>query len=55
MRRRIAETRELVCDEMAAAAVGDRPEYAASLLRLAMRRGKSVAVSISIETNMSLH
>jgi TonB family protein len=33
MRRRIAETRELVCDEMAA--VGDRPEYAASLLRLA--------------------
>jgi TonB family protein len=35
MRRRIAETRELVCDEMAAAAVGDRPEYAASLLRLA--------------------
>jgi TonB family protein len=35
MRRQIAETRELVCDEMAAAAVGDRPEYAASLLRLA--------------------
>ncbi len=35
IRRRIAETRELVCDEMAAAAVGDRPEYAASLLRLA--------------------
>jgi TonB family protein len=35
MRRRIAETRELVCDEMAAAAVGDRPQYAASLLRLA--------------------
>jgi TonB family protein len=35
MRRRIAETRELVCDEMAADAVGDRPEYAASLLRLA--------------------
>jgi TonB family protein len=35
MRRRIAETRELVCDEMAAEAVGDRPEYAASLLRLA--------------------
>jgi TonB family protein len=33
MRRRIAETREMVCDEMAA--VGDRPEYAASLLRLA--------------------
>jgi beta-lactamase regulating signal transducer with metallopeptidase domain len=35
MRRRIAETRELLCDEMAAAAMGDRPEYAASLLRLA--------------------
>jgi TonB family protein len=35
MRQRIAETRELVCDEMAAGAVGDRPEYAASLLRLA--------------------
>jgi TonB family protein len=35
MRRRIAETRELVCDEMAAGATGDRPEYAASLLRLA--------------------
>jgi TonB family protein len=35
MRRRIAETRELVCDEMAATAVGDRPQYAASLLRLA--------------------
>jgi TonB family protein len=35
MRRRIAETRELVCDEMAAGAAGDRPEYAASLLRLA--------------------
>jgi TonB family protein len=35
MRRRIAETRELVCDEMAAGAMGDRPEYAASLLRLA--------------------
>jgi TonB family protein len=35
MRRRIAETRELVCDEMAAGAAGDRAEYAASLLRLA--------------------
>ena len=35
MRRRIAETRELVSDEMAAVAVGGRPEYAASLLRLA--------------------
>jgi TonB family protein len=35
MRRRIAETREMVCDEMAADSVDDRPEYAASLLRLA--------------------
>jgi TonB family protein len=35
MRQRIAETREMVCDEMAAHAVGDVPEYAASLLRLA--------------------
>jgi TonB family protein len=35
MRRRIAETRELVCDEQAADAMGNRPEYAASLLRLA--------------------
>jgi TonB family protein len=35
MRRRIAETRELVCDEMAAGAAEGRPEYAASLLRLA--------------------
>jgi TonB family protein len=35
MRRRIAETRELVCDERAADAMGGRPEYAASLLRLA--------------------
>src|ERR1700751_1424241 len=35
MRRRIAETRELICDELAAERSGDRPEYAASLLRLA--------------------
>jgi TonB family protein len=35
MRRRIAETRELVCDDMAAGALGGRPDYAASLLRLA--------------------
>jgi len=35
MRRRIAETRELVCDERAADTMGDRPQYAASLLRLA--------------------
>jgi TonB family protein len=34
MRRRIAETREMICDELAAAA-GGRAEYAASLLRLA--------------------
>lgn len=36
MRRRIAETREQICDEMAADTMGDRPEYAASLLRLAL-------------------
>ena len=35
MRRRIAQTREMICDEMAAAMVGGRPEYAASLVRLA--------------------
>ncbi|HEY3989479.1 MAG TPA: M56 family metallopeptidase [Acidobacteriaceae bacterium] len=35
MRRRIAQTRELVCDEMAAGRESERPEYAASLLRLA--------------------
>jgi TonB family protein len=34
MRRRIAETREMICDELAAA-TGGRAEYAASLLRLA--------------------
>jgi len=33
--RRIAETRELVCDAMAAEAVGGRDDYARSLLRLA--------------------
>jgi beta-lactamase regulating signal transducer with metallopeptidase domain len=43
MRRRIAETRELVCDEMAAGAMGDRPEYAASLLRLATAMAGSAA------------
>jgi len=34
-RRRLAETRELVCDAMAAEAVGGRESYARSLLRLA--------------------
>ncbi|MGA9719319.1 MAG: M56 family metallopeptidase [Acidobacteriaceae bacterium] len=34
MRRRIAETREMICDELAAATGGGRAEYAASLLRL---------------------
>lgn len=34
-RRRLAETRELVCDAMAAEAVGGREGYAKSLLRLA--------------------
>ena len=43
MRRRIAETRELVCDEMAAGVVGGRPEYAASLLRLATTMARAAA------------
>jgi len=34
-RKRLAETRELVCDKMAAKAVGGRESYARSLLRLA--------------------
>jgi TonB family protein len=34
-RKRLAETRELVCDAMAAEAVGGRESYARSLLRLA--------------------
>jgi TonB family protein len=34
-RRRLAETRELVCDAMAAEALGGRESYARSLLRLA--------------------
>ena len=34
-RKRVAETRELVCDVMAAEAVGGRESYARSLLRLA--------------------
>jgi TonB family protein len=36
-RTRVAETRELVCDAMAADAVGGRESYARSLLRLASR------------------
>jgi beta-lactamase regulating signal transducer with metallopeptidase domain len=43
MRRRIAATRELVCDEMAARVLGDRPEYAASLLRLATAMARAAA------------
>jgi TonB family protein len=43
MQRRIAETRELICDEMAAGVVGDRPEYAASLLRLATAMARAAA------------
>ena len=43
MRRRIAATRELVCDEMAAGVVGNRPEYAASLLRLATAMARAAA------------
>ncbi len=35
VRRRIAQTRELICDEMAAGTSRDRSSYAASLLRLA--------------------
>lgn len=37
MRRRIAESRELACDELAATAMGNRPAYARDLLRLAER------------------
>ncbi|HZD76533.1 MAG TPA: M56 family metallopeptidase [Acidobacteriaceae bacterium] len=43
MRRRIVETRELVCDEMAATAVGGRPEYASSLLRLTTAMARAAA------------
>ncbi|HEX4310888.1 MAG TPA: TonB family protein [Acidobacteriaceae bacterium] len=46
MRRRIAETRELVCDEMAAGVVGDRPKYAASLLRLATAMARGAAQTV---------
>jgi TonB family protein len=41
IRQRIAETRELVCDELAASVMGNRPEYAASLLRLATAMAKA--------------
>jgi TonB family protein len=47
MRRRIAETREMVCDEMAAGSVDDRPDYAASLLRL--------ATAMAVPTTRSSH
>jgi TonB family protein len=43
VRRRIAETREMICDELAAATGGDRAEYAASLLRLARAMAKPAA------------
>jgi TonB family protein len=51
IRRQIAETRELVCDEMAATASEDRAKYAASLLRLARamagaRRVSSHAIGV---------
>ena len=45
IRRKIAETRELVCDEMAAAASEGRAEYAASLLRLAKAMAAPASVS----------
>ncbi len=51
MRRRIAETRELVCDEMAAGAVGGRPEYAASLLRLATAMARAAARPVYANRN----
>ena len=45
MRRRIAQTRELVCDEMAAGVVASRNSYAASLLRLATSMANRVAAA----------
>jgi TonB family protein len=54
MRRRIAETRELVCDEMAAGAVGDRPEYAASLLRLATAMAGTTAQPIYVNGTQAI-
>ena len=43
MRRRIAETREMICDELAAMTGDGRAEYAASLLRLARAMAAPVA------------
>ena len=48
MRRRIAATRELVCDEMAAGVVGNRPEYAASLLRLATAMARACRLNVAL-------
>ena len=48
MRRRIAETRELVCDELAAGSDDRRPEYAASLLRLATAMAAPAAPSAAV-------
>jgi len=45
-RARLAETRELVCDAMAAEAVGGRESYARSLLRLASMLSDSAAPRI---------
>jgi TonB family protein len=54
MRRRIAETRELVCDEMAAGAVGGRPEYAASLLRLATAMARAAARPVYVTRTQAI-
>jgi TonB family protein len=54
MRRRIAETRELVCDEMAAGAVGGRPEYAASLLRLATEMALAAARPVYVTRTQAI-
>jgi TonB family protein len=45
-RRRLAETRELICDGMAAEAAGGRESYAKSLLRLASMLSGSAAPRI---------
>ena len=48
VRRRIAETRELACDELAAGGAAERPRYAASLLRLAAAMaGRTTAISLN--------
>jgi beta-lactamase regulating signal transducer with metallopeptidase domain len=54
MRRRIAETRELVCDEMGAGALGGRPEYAASLLRLATTMATPAARAVYVTQTQSI-